>query len=69
MPFIHITVASKIAVTAVLSQVQGGIDRLISFASRQLNTAERAHSASWKRWLFCGLSSIFGAIYMDKNSW
>jgi hypothetical protein len=46
LPFILTTDASKIAVAAVLSQVQGGIERPISFASRQLNKAERAYSAS-----------------------
>jgi hypothetical protein len=46
LPFILTTDASKIAVAAVLSQVQGGTERPISFASRQINNAERAYSAS-----------------------
>jgi len=44
--FILTTDASTIGLGAVLSQVQEGIERPISFASRQLNKAERAYSAS-----------------------
>jgi transposase InsO family protein len=46
LPFILTTDASKIAVAAVLSQVQEGIERPIAYASRQLNKAEQAYSAS-----------------------
>ena len=44
--FILTTDASKTAVAAILSQVQDGVERPISFASRQLNPAESRHSAS-----------------------
>ena len=45
-PFILKTDASTVGLGAVLSQVQEGIERHISFASRQLNKAESAYSAS-----------------------
>jgi hypothetical protein len=45
-PFIFTTDASKVAVAAILSQVQDGIDRPVAYASRQLNKPEQAHSAS-----------------------
>jgi hypothetical protein len=37
--FILMTDASKVAVAAVLSQVQDGVERPIAFASRQMNKA------------------------------
>ena len=39
--FILTTGASKFAVAAILSQVQKGVERPISFASRQMNAAEK----------------------------
>jgi len=44
--FILTTDASTVGLGAVLSQVQESTERLISFASRQLNKAESAYSAS-----------------------
>jgi hypothetical protein len=44
LPFILTTDASKVAIGAILSQVQDGEERPIAFASRQLNTAERNYS-------------------------
>jgi hypothetical protein len=44
--FILTTDASKIAVAAILSQVQNDAERPISYGSRQLNQAERNYSAS-----------------------
>jgi hypothetical protein len=44
--FILTTDASKTAVAAILSQVQDGVERPISFASRQLNPVETRYSAS-----------------------
>jgi hypothetical protein len=46
LPFILTTDASRLAVAAVLSQVQDGAERAIAYASRQLNGAEQAYSAS-----------------------
>jgi hypothetical protein len=46
LPFILTTDASKVAVDDILSQVQNGIERLIAYASRQLNNAERAYIVS-----------------------
>jgi hypothetical protein len=45
-PFIHTTNASKIAVAAVLSQVQDGVERPLAYAIRQLNKAEQSYAAS-----------------------
>jgi len=44
--FILTTDASKTAVAAMLSQIQDGVERPITFASRQLNPAESRYSAS-----------------------
>ena len=46
VPFILKTYASTVGLGAVLCQVQEGIERPISFASRQLNKAESTYSAS-----------------------
>jgi len=40
------TDASKIAVAALLSQVQNGVESPIAFASRQMNKAEQNYTAS-----------------------
>jgi len=42
LPFILTTDAFKLAVAAVLSQVQDGVERPIAYASRQMNRAEQA---------------------------
>lgn len=46
LPFILTTDASKVAVAVILSQVEDRVERPIAFASRQMNRAERAYSAS-----------------------
>ena len=46
LPFILTTDASKVAIGAILTQVQYGIERPIAFANRQLNDAERAYTVS-----------------------
>ena len=46
LPFILTTDASKMAVAAILSQVQDGVERPIAYASWQLNEAEQAYSVS-----------------------
>jgi transposase InsO family protein len=45
-PFILTTDASKYAAAAILSQVQNGIERPLSYASRQMNIHEQNYSAS-----------------------
>jgi hypothetical protein len=45
-PFILTTDASKVAVAAILSQIQDGIERPVAYASRQLSKPEQAYSAS-----------------------
>jgi hypothetical protein len=59
LPFILNTDASKIAVTAILSQVQDGLERLIAYASRQMNKAEKAYSASESEML----ALVWGTTY------
>jgi hypothetical protein len=44
--FVLTTVACKVAAAAILSQVEGGIEKPVSYASRQLNRAEQNYSAS-----------------------
>jgi hypothetical protein len=44
--FILITDASKTAAATILPQVQGGVGRPVAYASNQLNSAERNHSAT-----------------------
>jgi len=46
LPFILTTGASKVAVAAILSQVQNGLERPVAYASRQRNKPEQAYSAS-----------------------
>ena len=46
LPFILTTDASKVAVAAILSQVQNGLERPVAYASRQLNKPEQAYSES-----------------------
>ena len=46
LPFILTTDASKIAIAAILSQVQNGVERPIAYASRQMNKVEQAYTAS-----------------------
>ena len=46
LPFILTTDASKVAIGAILSQVQDGKERPIAYASRQLNTAEQNYTVS-----------------------
>jgi hypothetical protein len=44
--FILTTDASKVGVAAILSQVQNGVERPLSYASRQLCQSEQNYSAS-----------------------
>ena len=46
LPFILTIDASKLAVAAVLSQVQDGVESPIAYASRQMNKTEQPYSAS-----------------------
>ena len=46
LPFILTNDASKVAIAAILSQVQDGVERLIAYASRQLNSTEQAYTIS-----------------------
>jgi len=46
VPFIFNTDASKLAVAAILSQVQDGVERLISYASIHMSKAEQNNSAT-----------------------
>ena len=46
LPFILATEASKTAVAAILPQIQNGVERPISYASRLLNKAKQTNSVS-----------------------
>jgi hypothetical protein len=46
LPIILTTDASRVAIAAILSQVQDGKERPIAYASRQLNTAEQNYTVS-----------------------
>ena len=46
LPFNLTTNASKVGIAAILSQVQDELERPIAYASKQLNTAEQAYTAS-----------------------
>jgi hypothetical protein len=46
LPFILTTDAFKVAVAAILSQVQDGVEKPIAYASWQLNKAEQSYAAS-----------------------
>jgi hypothetical protein len=46
LPFILTTDASKVAIAAILSQVQGGVERFIAYAIGRVNTAEEAYTIS-----------------------
>jgi hypothetical protein len=45
-PYILTTDGSKMAIGAILSQIQDGVERPLAHASRQLNAAEKNYSAS-----------------------
>ena len=64
LPFILTTVASKVAVAAVLSQVQIGVERPIAFASRQKNTAEQSYTASESEMLALVWATKFCRCYL-----
>jgi hypothetical protein len=46
LPFILTTDTYKVAVAAVLSQVQDGLEKPLAYANRQMNTAEQTYTAS-----------------------
>jgi hypothetical protein len=70
VPFILTTDASTLGLGAVLSQVQEGIEKPISFASRRINKAERAYSESelqflavlWAREYY--ICYLFGKLFL-----
>jgi hypothetical protein len=51
VPFIQTTDASKVAIAAILSQLQDGKERPIAYASRQVNTAEKSYTVSGQKML------------------
>jgi hypothetical protein len=53
LPFILTTDSSQLAVAVVLSQVQGGMEQPLAYASRQLNQAERVYSATEVTIILC----------------
>jgi len=58
-----------LAVAAVLSQVQDGVERPIAYASRQLNRAEQAYNASELEMLALVWEKKFSVVtYTARNS-
>jgi hypothetical protein len=74
LPFILTTNASKITVAAILSHVQNGVERLIAYASIQMNKAEKAYSASeaellalvWATKYFCCF--LYGKQFLVRTN-
>jgi len=64
LPFILTTDASKVAVVAVLSQVQNGVEQPIAFASRQKNKAEQSYMASESEMLALVWANKFFRCYL-----
>jgi hypothetical protein len=56
--------ASKIAVSAILSQVQDGEEKPLAYGSRQLNKAEQAYSASEAEMLALVLANRYFRCYL-----
>jgi hypothetical protein len=53
LPFILDTDASEYGIGAVLSQIQGGVERVISYGSRSLSKQERRYCVTRKEMLAC----------------
>ena len=64
LPFILTTDASKVAVAAVLSQVQNAVQRPITFASRQKSKAEQSYTASESEMLALVWATKFFRSYL-----
>ena len=64
LPFILTTDASKVAVVAVLSEVQNAVERPIAFASRQKNKAEQSYTASESEMLALVWATKFFRCYL-----
>jgi hypothetical protein len=64
LPFILTTDASKVAVAAILSQVQDGEEKPLEYGSRQLNKAEQAYSASEAEMLALVWASRYFRCYL-----
>jgi hypothetical protein len=73
LPFILNTDVSKVAVAALLSQEQDRIDRPIAYASRQMNKADQAYSASDSEMLALDWATkyfrcyLFGAKFVNRT--
>jgi len=67
LPFILTTGASKIAVAAILSRVQDGVERPIAYASRQMNTAEQRYAASEAEMLALVWATKYFRCYLYGN--
>ena len=55
------------AVAAILSQVQDGLEKHIAYASRQLNKAERSYAASEIEMLALVWATIFSLLSLWKE--
>ena len=66
--FILTTDSPKVAVAAIMSQVQNGVERPVSYASRQMNIAEQNYFASEAEMLaWLGRQNILGVTFKEKG--
>jgi hypothetical protein len=64
LPFILTTDASKVALAAILSQVQDGEEKTLAHGSRQFNKVEQAYSASEAEMLALVWASRYFRCYL-----
>jgi len=64
LPFLLTTDASKVAIAAILSQVQDGKERPIAYASRQVNRAEQNYTVSEQEMLALVWATRYFSCYL-----
>jgi hypothetical protein len=65
VPYILTTDASKVAIAAILSQVEDGKERPIAYASRQLNIAEQNYTVSEQEILALVWATKYFSCYLN----
>jgi hypothetical protein len=67
--FILTTDASRLGLAAILSQVQDGVERPISYGSRQMNKAEQCYSATESELLAVTWATKHFRCYTNQPPW